>query len=541
MMNRRWFGGLFLAGLLAALIAASFERAPGYMDADYYFAGALRIVDGKGDSEPYLWNYFNAPAALPVPSFSYWMPLSSFIAVPGLVLARTWDFFAARLFFLLLFACVPPLTALLAERLGAKPRQALLAGLLALFPGFYLPYIATTDSFSIYMVLGAGFFLTASNFFIDPPLRFDWRRLILLGIISGLMHMARADGLFWLGAAGLVGLYGLVCPASRGQTHRRGEVLGQILRVGGFILMGYFLVAWPWYMRNLNVWGSLLPPGGSRAIWITEYEQTMIYPPELLTPAHWLAAGLGAHLQSRLDALGSHLQTAVAVQGEILLFPFIAAALWNLRRLPLVRLGSIMWLVTIAVMTLVFPFAGVNGGFFHSGAALQPLFWSLAPLGVEQVATWYAARRRFESPRRLMLFLMSVLIFAVICLSIMLYYQRVIGTDLRQPRWESSHAHYQEVSRVLDEAGAGADAVVMVNNPPGFWLASGRPAAVIPYGDEHTLISAALRYRARYVILETNNPRQLSDLYHNRVSPPELEYMASVGSTKLFLVRAPGE
>ena len=166
---------------------------------------------------------------------------------------------------------------------------------------------------------------------------------------------------------------------------------------------------------------------------------------------------------------------------------------------------------------------------------------ALALLGAEQVVTGYAARRRFESPRRMLLFVLSVLIFSVITLTGMLYYQRVFGADLKQPRWETSEAHYREISRFLDESGAGAKEVVMVNNPPGFWLASGRPAIVIPYGNERTLIAAALRYRARYVILETNNPRQLSDLYHNRVSPLELKYMASVGSTKLFLVQSPGE
>ena len=62
---------LFLAGLLVSVAAASFERVPGYMDADYYYAGALRLVAGQGAVEPYLWNYLNAPASLPAASFAY--------------------------------------------------------------------------------------------------------------------------------------------------------------------------------------------------------------------------------------------------------------------------------------------------------------------------------------------------------------------------------------------------------------------------------------------------------------------------------------
>jgi len=109
------------------------------------------------------------------------------------------------------------------------------------------------------------------------------------------------------------------------------------------------------------------------------------------------------------------------------------------------------------------------------------------------------------------------------------------------PRWGASEQHYREVESVLRNYGARQDDAVLVNNPPGFWLASGRPAAVIPYGDERTLIAAAQKYHLDYVVLETTNPRQLADLYHGRVSPPELEYLTSVGSTKLFRVREPGE
>ena len=36
-------------------------------------------------------------------------------------------------------------------------------------------------------------------------------------------------------------------------------------------------------------------------------------------------------------------------------------------------------------MTFVFPFAGARGAFFHAGAALQPMWWTLAPFGLESM------------------------------------------------------------------------------------------------------------------------------------------------------------
>jgi len=47
---------LLILGLFFNLGVAWFQAAPGYMDADYYFAGGLRLVQGHGFTETYLWN-----------------------------------------------------------------------------------------------------------------------------------------------------------------------------------------------------------------------------------------------------------------------------------------------------------------------------------------------------------------------------------------------------------------------------------------------------------------------------------------------------
>ena len=47
-------------------VAASFIHEPGYLDDAYYFGGALRLAQGHGLSEPYLWNYLGSPTTLPL-------------------------------------------------------------------------------------------------------------------------------------------------------------------------------------------------------------------------------------------------------------------------------------------------------------------------------------------------------------------------------------------------------------------------------------------------------------------------------------------
>ena len=540
-MKTRFWIGLFLAGLLVAFGAASLQSVPGYMDADYYYSGALRLAAGQGGSEPYLWNYLNDPAALPSPAFSYWMPGVSLLAAAGLALTGGAGFWGARLGFLLLAACVPLLTARLALRLNGQTAHARLAGLLALFPGFYLAYQTTTDAFSIYMVLGSAFLLlayTEQGLFARLP---DAARLFGLGLLSGLLHMTRADGLLWLAAAAWVALHFVLT------NHRRagGGVLWKAVpyaaACAAAVLAGYALITAPWYLRNLREWGSLMPPGGSRALWITTYEETMLFPASLLTPQHWLSAGWGSHFQAWGKALLANLQSVVAVQGSILLFPFILVGAWRLRVCPEVRLGGGMWLLTAAVMTFAFPYAGLNGGFFHSGAALQPFLWALAPLGIETVMLWYARKRRLGWPQGMVRFMFGLVVVVAFLLSGLLYVQRVVGSQPGVFQWRASDRHYREVEQVLLQQGAREGDAVLVNNPPGYHLTSGRAAVVIPYGDEQMLLAAAEKYGIRYLVLEITNPEQLADLYYGRVSPPELEYLTAVGKTRLYRIHPSGD
>ena len=55
----------YLAGLAVIALAGWLQRAPGYMDADYYYAGGLALLKGGGLSQPFLWNYLDMPAGLP--------------------------------------------------------------------------------------------------------------------------------------------------------------------------------------------------------------------------------------------------------------------------------------------------------------------------------------------------------------------------------------------------------------------------------------------------------------------------------------------
>ncbi len=202
-MTRRSLIVLFLISLAVLLGIAQFQSLPGYMDADYYFGGGIQLAKGNGFTEPYLWNYLNDPQGIPTPSHAYWMPLASLVSALGMLLTGKIAFTSARIGFILLAALVPALTASLAYRLTSNRALSFISGLLACFPIYYAPFLPVTDNYAIYMVLGICFFLLLSHL---PTTGYPYLFFLGFGLTSGLMTLARSDGLLWLGISFLVAL-----------------------------------------------------------------------------------------------------------------------------------------------------------------------------------------------------------------------------------------------------------------------------------------------------------------------------------------------
>ncbi|HWQ83780.1 MAG TPA: hypothetical protein VN363_04390, partial [Anaerolineales bacterium] len=450
---------LYLLAFLVLLGAASFQHSPGYMDAEYYLAGGMSITSGSWQ-EPFIWNYLDDPVGLPHPAFAYWMPLASLLAAAGMKLGGSLSFTAGRLGFILVGAGVAPLTAALAYRLDPRRTAALLAGLLAVCAGYYLPYLPAPDTFGLVMLLGGGFLFLcqllgersksrANQPSLESPSGESprWQDLAMvigLGVIAGFMHLARADGLLWLAAGGLAVL---ILP---------GSAWPRRLAHLGLLVLGYLVVMAPWMARNQAVFGSFFSAGGLRPLWITTYNELYTYPASLLTPQRWLASGLPALLAVRLKALGVNLQSLLAVQGQIFLLPLMLVGLWQLRRAWAVRLGGLAWLAILGVMSLVFPHQGWRGGYFHSAAALQPLLWAVVPLGLSTFINWAGAERRWNIPQAQRVFQVGLLVLAA-GFSLVVSGGRIFGASPQNPGdsllWDAPARRYERMGAALEAQG----------------------------------------------------------------------------------------
>jgi hypothetical protein len=515
-MYRRYLF-LYILGFGVAFLAAMFRKSPGYMDADYYLLGGLQLAEGKGFTESVLWNYLDDPKGIPHPSHGYWMPFVSILSAIGIWLTPFGGFTGGRIVFLLLAGGIPPVTAwlacvLLRDRNGkVRQRMASLAGILAVFPGFYLSFLTVPDAFAVYMILGA-LFLGIAGF--NGEWR-DRRKWVVLGVIAGLMHLTRADGIIWLGI-------GWIAVIMQHRTQSRYLVSGI-----GYTLGGYLLVMGPWSGRNWSVFGALLAPGGTRALWVLNYDEIFSFPGSILTFERWWDAGLGEIFSGRLWSLGLNLQTFFGVQGQVFLLPLILLGLWRLREQRVIQLGWGAWVMTLVVMTLVFPFAGARGGFFHSGAAVQPLFWAVPPVGLEVFGEW-GRRVRGWRVRQAQKAFGAGLVGLAALLTGVIFLVRVLPSE--------SGPGYRDVEQELVEMGIQPGEIVMVNNPPGYFLASGRPAIVIPNGDKAVLLSAARHYAVRYVILDENVPVKLRILYENPSNGIGLVYLGGLEGFQIFEV-----
>jgi hypothetical protein len=522
-LRKRDFAILFALGLMLAFGVSLVQRVPGYTDAEYYFSSGLRLFQGEGFTEMILWNYLDDPTGLPHPSHAYWLPLPSLIAATGMVLLRQGSFFAARFFFILLSGFIPPMTALLSQRLGQNRRGAYLAGMLSLFSGFYLIYTTLTEGFTLVMVLGSIFFLTVFGKIDDETTKPIF--YLIPGIISGMMHLTRADGFLWL----LAGFAAVIW-----KSHfRLKSPLVKMLATLGCMLGGYLLVMGPWFLRNIQVFGSMMPPGGSKAFWLRDYNEIFKFPADQLNSSTWLSSGWGVILEDRLSALWSNLKTTMAVQGSIFLFPLLIAGLWQLRRDRRVVLGSGLWLAILGVMSFVFPYAGARGGFLHSGATLQPLLWASVPFGLDAFVSWGSRKRNWNKKLAGSVFGIGLVLFSVL-LTGLLFSQRVIGGSLQNPVWQSGWEKQLLYEEELEKNGATSTDVVMINNPAGLYAATGRSGIVTPDGDPETAWLAAQKYGARFLILESDHVDGLDKLYENPVDLVGWKYLSPIGSNVIL-------
>jgi len=294
--TRAYFLSLVLLVVIAVATRLRYNTSGNFPldnDAMYYRGLGVQLAEGHDGfgRVSLVWQYLSNPTQLPTAAHDYWMPLPSLAVALSVALFGPGrpEIYPAALFGGLLAL----ITALVSTWLSGSRWLGLLAGLSLCFLDYAIYTSIDGDSPPIAAAFGvAGLALVSAAT--------SERRILAAGVLCGLAHLSRGDGSLAMGAAVL--WLGFAALKARSRASVRNLLA---------LLLGYGAVLAPFCVRNLFVFHTLLPPGSTRALWLTGYEQLYSMTAEL-TPAKFFAPSFGAVLDRWESSLRGTLGWIVA-------------------------------------------------------------------------------------------------------------------------------------------------------------------------------------------------------------------------------------
>jgi hypothetical protein len=467
------------------------------------------------------------------------MPLPSVLAAAP-ALAFPDSFFALQLPFVVLSAMLPLVAYSLAlqatahltsPRIGGlanqRRRLAWGAGLLVLFSGFFFPYWTLPETFAPFALAGSlALWLAGRSAAERGDGKIDAGRWLLVGLLAGLAHLTRADGVLLLP---IVTLAPIVSRRLRGVPSPGVPASRLAIRRALLVILGYLLALIPWFARNVVVIGTPLSPAGAKTIWLTNYDDLFCYDCDL-SLSSYLAWGWGNILRAKLSALWINFQRFLAEDCLVFLLPFTVIGIYRLRRRPAFALATAYLLLIYLAHSLVFTFPGWRGGFFHASGGLLPFLYVAAVEGLDWSVHWVARRRRTWSYQEARAVFGGAAIVIAIALSGYTAWEKLTA-------WRRADVTYRRIDVWLTSQGV-SNATVMAADPAAFWYHTRRPAVVVPNEDVRTLLTVCDRYGVEYVVLEVNHPAGLEALYEESEVPERLNLAVTFGegSVKMWRV-----
>lgn len=502
--RRRPYVWLFLMVLAVRLLVAALIPEPGYMDTAYYTVQGLRLAEGDGATEPYLWHYLDAPDSLLHPAFGYWMPVPSLLVAPFWAISRT--FFAAQVPFAAVSALFAVLGAHIARKITQRRTYFWIAGLLLAFSVYFFPFWTLPETFAPFALFGALSLWAGGQYWEEQTTRKRLRWIALAAGASVLAYLTRSDGML------LVGLL-LLLPVLRKDW--------KALVIAGCVTV---LVVSPWIAYNLTVRGTPLPTEGTQTLWLKDYDDIFCYHCEL-SLSTYLDWGWQAIVKSKVDALAWNLRTLLVVVGFIFLWPFTIIGGWRLRKTPALVLAWSYLLMLFSAMTFGFSFPGPRGGFFHSAGALLPYVVTAGIVGITRAIAWVGRRRGWNIPQAQTVFLWGFVLLAMIISG--------MAAAPKLAAWQQANDLYRRVDAWITAHDAQT-CPILVGNPPNYWYVTRTPALMVPNEDIGTTTEVAQRYGACRLLLDANHPQPLADFYATGQSEAWV-LVAQFGTGKLYV------
>jgi hypothetical protein len=517
-------GALFGVALVCRLLAAAAVRFPLTEGSAYYSTVAQNLATGRGLVVDAIWSYSTPPLTLPRPAFELWQPLASLMAALPMPLFGA-SFASAQLAYAIVGALLAPLTWYVARdaarRLHVPRRRATIlsvgAGVLAAMVGPLVLAAAVPDSSLPYTVIAV-----AACIALPAALGGERRAIVALGLLAGLAYLTRLEAAYLA-----VAFLALGTQVATGWQ--------ALLRRGLGVALIAALVALPWWLRNLAVFGTPLPGQLADNALLTRNEQIFAYadPPTLSAFLGQGIVTIGANIVAafRHDLVDVLLVPAAVpvVIGTLTLFALRrhAGALRNSPLAALLVLGS----VTLVVTSVVFPVATLWGTFEHAAGPLITAMVVLAALGSDALVARVRAWRGW--PRSNAWLAPAALIALALPLTVV-----QVSTAAAQARGEQQR--FAELAAAVPVAldGAGVDPAAPIITDRPLWLsdALGRPALALPDEPADSVATLASRFGAEVVVVVEQRGRHPAALAAEPECFPELDLGPGVDA-RLFVIQ----
>jgi hypothetical protein len=379
--------------------------------------------------------------------------------------------------------------------------QAWVAAMFTAAGSFYAAFLSQPTTFAPFAWAGGGCLLLLAVAYRTQSTRYlHW---LLAGILAGLAHLTRADGLLFL----FLGLAFLGWQMWQARSAEFPTLIRTYTPLLALLLGGYLLVMGGWFVHSWQVTGRPLSTVGTQSMFLTNYDDLFAYGRSFDLNGY-LAWGLGNILRSKLWALWLGVQSLIVVSGMVFLAPFIIVGWIRANRdsegrgflRPFLRPFSLYTLILFLVLTLVFTFPGERGSIFHSSIAVWPWMAALAAYGIGVAVDWVASKLPHWKPER------AKRLFSALFILIAFVVSLAIGLARLAP--DPTIETYERIA-----ADIPADTKVMVGIAPAFYYHTGIPALSVPNEPIEIILEAAERYDVTYLILDQNHPTPLRDIY----------------------------
>jgi 4-amino-4-deoxy-L-arabinose transferase-like glycosyltransferase len=571
----RRFDLIVLLGISLILRAtvAAFVSQPSYADAAYYFDVAKNLASWHGFTEDFIYIYLTPAKSIVHPSNFYWMPLTSIIMAPFLALFGT-SWYVAQIPMILLSATLPLLAYWMGWDIFQSRRYALAIAFFTLLEGpLYSLYFATTDSFALYSWVGLLALIGIYQGWRGHPWRFAFA-----GIPIGLANLTRPDGGLLLVVGGIIWLCSHKLKDRKGNLLWKSSDNTQLHPIPWQALLGmgicYLWTMAPWFIRNIALIGSPLPPWGTMTIWLTSYEDFFSFH-KIISPQAYYSWGLANILVSKLIALGFNL--LMLVGALYIPLPFAILGMWIKRKRAELLPFLIYLLLLYIILALVFTFPTMHGSFFHSLTVLLPILHGWSIVGMDATIA-YVSRRfgktyknaskakypspsfqakglaRFFGPRvpkrseeehqpssgippkdEDLMCLAIAMLAAVIILV-----ESVLSIA---PGWRHDYLLYQKVGQVVASdykdykysiVPTRDQPIVMVADAADYYYATGQHAVLLPTQDLATILDAAQSHSASYILFTPNQGNKEYQLEQTTLTDSRLQLIWASSSGKLY-------